>query len=289
MREDGLNKSRKKENEERSKSIYDNSYYYAPEKLQLEITKKRKRKFKLTLLVPLCAILLAGLIVFLSVVYNTFFILTKVELATDLNYTSQQVKEASGLSDGQKLYSFDKSEVKNNIKQALPYVTDVKILRIWPNKVKITLSSSESALYTQYGEFFYVLTKDLHVLSKTTDIDSIEGLGLIRFITENVKECIIGKELNIDDKDIPNIYFDLYSALENANILTECTCIDISDKFNVKFEYKGQYTVILGKMYDLEQKIEFMQSIADKLSENDSGIIDVSDDDIQEGIFSPYN
>ncbi len=90
------------------------------------------------------------------------------------------------------------------------------------------------------------------------------------------------------DSGCDEILKDLYAVLKEENCLADADDLDISDKFDLTFTYRKRFTVKLGGADNLSVKVRFMKSIADKLSDKATGIIDVSDENYREGMFKPY-
>ena len=56
----------------------------------------------------------------------------------------------------------------------------------------------------------------------------------------------------------------------------------------MSFGYKSRYLVKLGDKRNLDLKIRFMISIDEKLGVNSGGVIDVSDENVKEGIVKGF-
>ncbi len=52
--------------------------------------------------------------------------------------------------------------------------------------------------------------------------------------------------------------------------------MDFSDPYEIKFSYLGRFEVWLGENIQLDYKLECLGPIIDELSEQDTGIIDLS-------------
>ena len=142
-------------------------------------------------------------------------------------------------------------------------------------------------MYISVGGSSYVLSEGLRVLSVSTDASAVENGYLKRAVIGGVTSCVAGNFITTDS-GCDEILKALYAVLKEENCLADTDDFDVSDKFDLSFSYRKRFTVKLGGADNLSVKVRFMKSIADKLSDKASGIIDVSDENYREGMFKPY-
>ena len=85
----------------------------------------------LLLLSPVLLVLLI-LATFVFVVYKTFFVISDIEASGMTMYTESDVIEASGIQEGDNLYSFSTADAENNITFHCPYIKNADITRTMP-------------------------------------------------------------------------------------------------------------------------------------------------------------
>ena len=221
--------------------------------------------------------------------YNKFFLIKKCVLEYDgnLDYTEDEVLKGAGLDYGMKLYELDNDTIKENVLYNLPYIDSFKIKRIWPDKICFEIVPAVPSMYTVIGDNAFVLSQSLRVLSQTDDFDYIDSNKLINVKIQNITSCVAGEYLKTDSDSADTVKL-IYSLLEENGILSNVDEIDANDRFDMSFGYKSRYLVKLGDKRNLDLKIRFMISIEEKLGVNSGGVIDVSDENVKEGIVKGF-
>lgn len=90
----------------------------------------------------LCAVALAAA---LTVGATVFFRVETVEVAGNSRYTQEEVVEASGIQTGDNLYAMNKFNVQRQIRELLPYVSEVSIQRSLPSTIRIQVTECQAA------------------------------------------------------------------------------------------------------------------------------------------------
>lgn len=280
---------RLKDLQARNREIYEHSGNFSP----IEIIKSgkaqkysSKREIKGYILLGVAALAVITLII---VFILMFFKVKNITVMNEEDFSSEAVIAASGIRYGNNTVFLDKSKAVSSIASAIPYAENIKIRKILPSGIKIYLEKGEGSYYTAIGEDYYILSKDSRVIEKTRDIESIELSGCIRLQSSKISNCIMGKKIEYRDIDMQKIFDELVYLLEKYNIYGFCNDIILDSKFDIKFLFKERYTVCLGDLYDLEIKFQFFDKIVETLSENASGVINVSDPNLHEAIVTLYN
>ncbi len=255
----------------------------------LENTKKQLKKTALRkyFLGALALVILVTVCVWFC--YNKLFVLKKciVEYDGELGYTTEEIMQGCGISYGMRLYEFSESDIQSNAKYNLPYIHSIEVKRSIPNKVVLKIVPSKPSFYTVIGNDAFVLSQDLKVLSCTDDFEYIESNKLVNVKIADVTSCIAGESLEAKGEETETLK-QIYSLLSQNSILQYVDEIDVSNAFDLKFNFKSRYVVKLGDKSNLDLKIRFMISIEQKLNDTQSGIIDVSDENAKEGVVKHF-
>ncbi len=281
-------KSEKAYHENRAREIYDNTYYYSPRKIDLELAKKQRRKRKAAETAIKLFTVFAAAFLCCAFFYSTFFNLKEVETDSNSEYTAEEIRKSAGLVYGENLLSIDKNKVAKGISASIPYAGKVTVKKILPSKIKISVEKAEGIMYVTLGKSYYILSKDLTVLCRVDNIDKIELENLIKADSRDIETCLTGEKIRFSDEDVYNIFVQLLEKLEEKQLLGLCGEIDVTSKFNIKIMYQNRFEVILGDRYDIDLKLDFMQKIIETMGDTDSGKIDVSDKNLKEGVVSLY-
>ncbi|MBP5271977.1 MAG: FtsQ-type POTRA domain-containing protein [Clostridia bacterium] len=128
------------------------------------------------------AILVIGLVAVIVVAavilsLTVFFNITAVEVdVSQSQYTADQVREASGVEEGDNLFLMRRAEVAEEIGHKLPYAGEVTVKRKLPTKVRIYVEDSSVANAVKYNDEFVLLNDNYTVLAKVGSIDSLNKL-----------------------------------------------------------------------------------------------------------------
>ena len=287
MKKDDKNKEKldKEKRKKRTKQINQSSYDYAPKPETLEQAKKKQRRKNIRRAVAVSVLIVAVVVCFSAVCFQVFFQLEHFEVTGSTRYTAEEIMRGAGLSYGMNLYEKSRKQMQEEMVYHLPFVEKVRITRVWPSTIRMEVTEAKEVMYVTVGNEFYTLSEDLRVLAKTSDIAYIEQNQMLHIEVGNVTKCMAGEMLAVDE-EIGQIVREIYRSLAEENIVTFASELDVRNKFDIRFVYKSRFTVKLGDSYDTDLKIRFMKSIEEKLYNSDSGTIDVSDEDLREGILT---
>lgn len=273
----------------RNREIYEHSGNFSPMDIinsgkAQKYSSKREMRGYIFLAIGL-VLLVAALLAFAL----AFFKVKNITVMNEEDFSVDQVIAASGISYGSNTLFADKNRIVSSIAAGIPYADNIRVRKILPSGIKIYLEKGTGSYYTAIGEEYYILSDDCRVIDKTRDIESIELAGYIRLHSSKISRCIMGQKIEYRDIDLQNVFDNLTSLLKKYNLYAFCNDIVLDSKFDIKFLYKDRYTVMLGDLYDLEIKFQFFDRIVETLSENASGIINVSDPELHEAIVTLYD
>lgn len=251
--------------------------------------KAQKRRNRLFAVLVTAVVAVIGI----GVAVDRLFVIRKIEISggEDYTYTKEQAEETAkrvGISKGENLLALDRKKAEANAKYYLPQFDSVQIEFDLPDTVVLKVREAEPVMYTVANGRGYVMSEKMRVTSVYDDASDAENLGLIRAELSGVTKSVAGEFIetaNGSDK----ILAELYAVLKEEGLAPDVTAIDVSDKFELSFEYKRRFTVKLGDGENLTVRVRFMESVARELSENDSGVIDVSDENLREWSFKAYS
>ncbi len=259
-----------------------------PEEKRLDRIKKNNLQAKRKNLLVALTVLLVVVIVGGFLCYTKLFKVQKLVIIGDCPYNEQEMLNGMGITIGDTLYGKKNVEIKQNVKYNLAYIDNIEISRVWPDTIKVKVEQANPTFYVSVENTMYVLSQSLRVLSKTDDIEDIELKKLVAVEIKDIKSCVEGEFIKADS-DSEEILRQLYELLNKYEIFEEITNIDVTDRFNVTMMYGTKYMIKLGDKINLESKIKFMVTILEqKQKDRESGIIDVSDDEVKEATFESF-
>lgn len=249
------------------------------------VKKKAKNKFFAFLVVLILMVLTAWLL------FDKIFVIKSFKISGGIEYTEEQaaaMAEKIGLKSGMHMFGFDKNEAQQLAKYALSEFDSIKIEYDLPDKIVFKVVESEPAMYISQGDYTFILSEGLRVMSMSDGSEQAENLELKHVYISGVASCVAGEFLSTDNNS-DTILKELYAVLKEEEVLAAADEIDVTNRFALTFKYKDRYDVKLGDSENLTVKVRFMKSIEEKLKDTDKGSIDVSDENYREGIFKAYN
>lgn len=215
-----------------------------------------------------------------------------VEVEGETRYDPQAIISASGIRVGQSLFSVNKVKAHDAILQQFPYIERVEVGNASFDTVKIRVWEVEpiGAMYAG-GQWLVVGSNN-----KGVEALPVQGDRPNRYLYFKGAEPADGKVGGkaMQDRDI-GIVNTLLASMEKHG-LTDIVEIDLSEKTNIKLNWKNQITIYLGNETNLDYEIGLLVSVLPDLLQNNganaAGVFDLrsySDDDAEndKGIFTP--
>lgn len=138
---------------------------------ELERQKSRKKAMWIIILVAL------GVVIAVILSLTVFFKVTAVEVdVSKSQYEAAQVRDASGIEEGDSLFLLNREKAVENISTKLPYTGEIIIKRNFPGKVKVFVEDSTITAAVKYNDEYVVLSESNKVLAKAGSIDSLNSL-----------------------------------------------------------------------------------------------------------------
>ena len=179
-----------------------------------------------------------------------------------------------GLEKETNLLAFSKIGAKIKLKKN-NYIKNVKIKKVYPNKIIFNIEERELAGYIPYINDYLYIDKDGFIVDiKPNFIENlpiIEGLEFDKFV--------LGKTLEIDDKEAFNIVMNFTNILIEKDINQYILKIDVSNLEDIHLHIKG-IDVVFGNGEDMNLKINTLIEVFKNIPENQKGILYINDTSI---------
>lgn len=220
--------------------------------------------------------ILSGALLALLVSSTFFTPLFKVSLVTvNLNSftTEEELLETSGIVKGKTILTFlSEGQVIKRLKTH-PYVADVNMEKIWPQKVELKITYRQDSFAIPNAGFYIILDDQLQVLrvdKMAYDTTVLEGITF--------KEFKIGKKINVDQAKILERTVTLKQLMLKSHI-TFLSKIQLNNDSLTVYTKQG----LMGSFGDgrnIEARFNSFVDIYDNLESKGikSGLIDVSSD-----------
>lgn len=228
----------------------------ASEKLR-EYNARRKKKYKRRRKTAVYLILLLFVcVVCLILSLTVFFNVSQIKVAGNSRYTVSQVVKESGVENGDNLLRMSKSSIKEKILKALPYVSEVQVIRELPSTVTIKVTEAEPSCRYLVGENRWaLLSKELRVM-EITSVEP-EETPVLSGINLTVPEE--GETAKADSDISEKILLDLLTTLKENDIIN-INSIEFTSPISVSMRLEGRVTAKLGGDSDLDYKVRMVKT-----------------------------
>ena len=236
----------------------------------------------------------AAVVLALVLAMAVFFKVEYVTVSGVSQYTEWDIKEASGIENGDSLFSLGLPGAAAKIK-ALPYVKDVRIGIKLPHTVMIEVTEVRVTYAVKaQDESWWLIDSAGHVIEKVKEdaqdsYTKILGVHLRKPKVGQLAQIQETQQPTVDEEGntIPVTVTDeerfstaliIADNLEINGILGEAASIDVNDLGNLQVWYGKQYKIKLGDDSRLDYKIEMAKGAIDTLNEksHNSGVLDAS-------------
>ncbi len=224
---------------------------------------------------------------------SVFFKVETITVTGADTYSAWAVREASGISEGDKLLTFSKIRAASQIMANLPYVKGVRIGIKLPDTVNIMIEE-ESVVYavkSSDGQW-WMMDSDGRVVEQANNAKAATATQLLGVTLEApaVNQKGIATEMTPSETNelgelIPvtttgaqrlTAALQIFKALESNDIVGEAASVDVTSTEDIILWYGTRYQVNLGDTSRLDYKIDCMNDAILQMSDYQSGVLDVS-------------
>jgi len=261
---------RRKPTESRPSRNADVQVQYTP-------AKPFNRKRFLLYLATVAAVVLA-LVLGMSI----FFKVGKVNVSGTVKYTPWEIREASGIQDGDALLNLNEAKIVARIREKLHYVGDVRVGIKLPDTVNIEVIELQVVYAVEDTRSYWWLIDAAGKIVDTTD--AAQAKAYTRILGLKIQPPELGQQaVAVDPKpealppvedDVPVVTqpvipgsqlmdaaVQVMSALEANGVMGTIDTVDVSDPENLMMQYEDRYKVFLGDVSRLPDKIALMKAM----------------------------
>jgi len=260
-------------------------------------------------LVTVVAVVLA-----LTLGMSIFFKVENITVSGAEKYSPWDIREVSGIQDGENLLTLNKAMIGGKIITQLPYVEDVRIGIKLPDTVNIEITELDVVYAAQAADSsWWLMDANGLVLEQTTGIEAeaytkILGVQLeapavgkqavaAEAIPEETQEPTDTEEETApEDETVADETLDLEAVLpetvpasqrlamaitilqclEENGIVGGVTSVDVTELYDLQLWYEDRYQVLLGDESQLTYKIGAMKNVIAQMTDYQKGELDVS-------------
>lgn len=252
--------------------------------------KSRKRaKARTRLFVVLCAgsfVMLICILLLLPVVFSgggagepdkdSFIGVKSIVVTGNTRYEEQAILEESGISIGQSALSVNRRRVATHLKEVFPFMEEVAVHIDLKRTVTIEITEA-TVLGAAYADGNWVVVSDKGTGLMTMPVESERPLRYMYLKGVEVVGGEVGKPVLAENS--LSVISTICASLKKEEI-TGVGMIDMSNRNNIRLNWKGQFTIALGNSTNLEHEIaaaaKAIPKILEKNGQTAAGTLDLT-------------
>ena len=233
------------------------------------------RAMRLGMLISSAVILVLGLVL----VVLPMFRVSTIDVVNNTVYTDAEIIEAAQLAVDQELFALpDDEELRNRIFEwdTKRYITSIGIERRFGDII-ITVTEAKNVMYTEQNGTFYVLDSNLKTMYATDDEGALAAYPKVQLPAG--ASFVPGKTVAFSYETPDTAYIgELLSELDARGCWGQITELDLSKKFSVSYVLEDACRVKLGKVGDMNVKMNLVSQIMELKGVNYQtlSVVDVS-------------
>lgn len=228
---------------------------------------RRIRKRRLTIF--FCFLIIVLLCVAATLSLTVFFPIENLSASGSAVYTSEQILKASEVEKGDNLFATSRSQTEERLKEKLPYIDSVRLERVLPGTLKITVTDAEEYACLCVDGRYYTVSQSGWVLKENSQIP--ENL----FCVFGLKaECEVGSAVAVASDGASALVERIVTALKQSKL--NINFVDITDNVTLSLKVEGRFEVNLGTANNIEEKIKHLAAMIESIDPEKSGSINLS-------------
>ena len=236
---------------------------------------KRRRRGRFSFLYKLLAVLATCAVVVTAL--TLFFRVETILVSGTVRYTEDDVRQACGVEPGSNMYMLNKFEVQRQLREALPYIEDVRIRRVLPDKLVITVTECSHVYAVTQEDVAWVFSSSGRIVDR---MESYEARYLPQVDGCQLLAPALGTKIETDfekDRDTrQDSLLALLKAAEAANEVGRISGYHLGDPERLSIDYAGRFEVRMPYEADYSYMLTYLGLVMEQLGSNESGIIDLT-------------
>lgn len=235
----------------------------------------------------LCVLLVLGALFLACIV---FFRVQIIQAEGFHRYTQEEIIQASGVAVGDDLLFLDQYQIQRRIRSQLPYVDSVRLQRVFPDRVVITVVECVPAAALSEGDHWWLVNSSGKLLESVSQPPA--GCPVIDGITALTPAAGIRVLVSEEEQTRWNCALSLLTALEKREQLLRLSRLDCAAGV-LTARYDGTYTLLLPTTIkyahvDVDQFTHFLNVLDDILDRQEEGGADLVDFTLWESTGNIY-
>ncbi|MBR6729389.1 MAG: FtsQ-type POTRA domain-containing protein [Clostridia bacterium] len=228
---------------------------------------KRKKRLRRTLL-----LLLLIAVTICICLFTPLFTVKNVEVTGNQAISAEQITEKAAIAPETNLFKVSKRKIKKSV-MTIPEIEEVKIKRLLPGKLRLTVTETAPVMYFPYLTGFVVTNEKGRALALIDDASSLDLINMTGLEIKNVEIC---EKISVQDMVKFDIILNIISALQEKGLLSELRSCHFDNLSDFHVYLKDGTKVIFGTTEELDYKLSMLKSILPMVNRIEGAYIDVT-------------
>ena len=229
----------------------------------MESRRQRRVSKSAAIYIPAGALLIA----FLTVLgISSFLRIMVIEVQGTTRYAATDVISVSGIGRGDNMLFMDLEAAERRIAMAMPFIRDVEITRMPPDRILIEVTESTPVAAIDVRGEFLIIDSNGRILEQVESFPA----GLIEVRGFTPIEIVVGSPLRTaPGQEMTQLQYlrDVLAAFEREEMADDVSFLDVTFISQVSFGYMGRFRVLLGRPDHLGQKLSRLPGAIDRINE----------------------
>ncbi len=242
------------------------------------LKKKRKNRIKRSMTVFVFLLACVGMIV--AVLTAPFFNVEVVYCVGQHNMTEAEILQMAQIQTGKNIFMTNIRAVQKRLAEN-PEIAEVKVHRVFPDKIKIEVTEAEPVAYIEHDSRFLMINLDGKII-KVIQNETPPAVAAIAGV--EVVSAEPGTQIAAEEDARAGQLFECMSILSQNGMLDKITYINFADLSDLQLDYENRLYMLLGSYENMEYKLKFCKKVIDEsISEYEKALFDYRSDKLYVG------
>jgi hypothetical protein len=225
-------------------------------------SKNRRKEIFRRIFYLFLALILMAFVVAISI--YLFFRMREVKIRGNDRYTADEILAVCGFEEETNLFAVDLDKVEEAILKKFPYIRDVSFKRVLPSTLVITVDEDSPKYCAEIHGDWFLLSKDLRVISRHDYYEEIEVLSLpvTYLLLPEIDYAVAGDVITFSHASAYRYLTGFLDNLSHHSFYAKIDCIDATDRYHIDlYAGNGRYFIELGNADSLDSKLNFVEAV----------------------------
>ncbi len=227
----------------------------------VDFSKPRRQSVKVRKDVLEKAVIFSAAMLMVGVLLILYYwlLIDRIEVRGNETLERADVLSTAGINVGEHILAVNTGEARKKLLEN-PRIKSVAIHRVYPDQLVMELVERQPVAAIAGGGSYAIVDEEGYVLSigpDNQDLPAVYGMGSSGFQ--------LGEPLGDLEDFNSNILLRMLEALENAGVLGDMARLDITQPLNVTMTTLDGYTVLVGQVENLDEKLANLSLVLAKL------------------------